>query len=470
MESPLYTPSDYLRIKNEQENRPSFRRDNGRLIHSSVFRRLQGKTQLFPCYESDLFRNRLSHSLEVAQIAKGIAENINNNHSYFQKNFIDLDLIETIALAHDIGHPPFGHNGEKALDNCMKEYGGFEGNAQTLRILSKIEKKKTLDGDATPVKNGEDYRCGLNLTYRCLASVLKYDNMIPKDRKKTDDVVKGFYYTELDIVNKIRKNIYANNVKRIKTIECQIMDVADDIAYSTYDLEDAFKAEFLSPIKMLATDPILLDKVAIKVKKKLNLPQFGHKAVFRVLFENYKDILEFDNIDTFLPEDGIARENLVATIAPHAYDLSNRICCDGYFRTKHTSDLVHEFMSDIDIKLNKYNPSLSEIKIPQKIRKKIEILKNYTYEAVIMSPRLKVAEYRGYEIVETIFRALTEDSIFDGIKLLPDDFQNLYNSFLDERLKVRTVCDFIAGMTDRYAVEFYARLKSENPQTIFKPF
>jgi len=141
---PLYTTKDYERIVTveEETHREPFRRDNGRLIHSAVFRRLQGKTQLFPCYESDFFRNRLTHSLEVSQIAKGIAEQINSTHQYFKKNPIDRDLVETAALAHDLGHPPFGHNGEKALDDMMKEYGGFEGNAQTLRILTKLEKKK----------------------------------------------------------------------------------------------------------------------------------------------------------------------------------------------------------------------------------------------------------------------------------------------------------------------------------------
>jgi len=140
----LYTTKDYERIVTVEEktHREPFRRDNGRLIHSAVFRRLQGKTQLFPCYESDFFRNRLTHSLEVSQIAKGIVEQINSTHQYFKKNPIDRDLVETAALAHDLGHPPFGHNGEKALDDMMKEYGGFEGNAQTLRILTKLEKKK----------------------------------------------------------------------------------------------------------------------------------------------------------------------------------------------------------------------------------------------------------------------------------------------------------------------------------------
>jgi len=141
----------------EEVGRSAFRRDYGRLLHSPAFRRLQGKTQLFPGHESDFFRNRLTHSLEVAQVAKGIASQINDSEPTFQKDPIDTDLVEFAALAHDLGHPPFGHNGEAALDDCMKEFGGFEGNAQTLRLLAAVEKKVLKD--ARGRENG-DY-CGI---------------------------------------------------------------------------------------------------------------------------------------------------------------------------------------------------------------------------------------------------------------------------------------------------------------------
>jgi len=138
----LYTEGDVrrrLRIPGEgpsgsEPYRTPWRRDYARVIHCPAFRRLQGKTQLFPGSETDFFRNRLTHSLEVAQIAKSIAIRINSTNPFFSRpNFhINTDLVETAALVHDIGHPPFGHNGEKALDECMKKRGGFEGNAQTL--------------------------------------------------------------------------------------------------------------------------------------------------------------------------------------------------------------------------------------------------------------------------------------------------------------------------------------------------
>ncbi len=144
---PLYSKADCERIVEidedsaysdfERNPRSSFRRDNGRLIHSAVFRRLQGKTQLYPNYESDFFRNRLTHSIEVAQIAKGIAEEINSYHPYFLKYPIDTDLVETISFAHDLGHPPFGHNGEKALDDMMKgqSFRNSVGSSQRVEII-----------------------------------------------------------------------------------------------------------------------------------------------------------------------------------------------------------------------------------------------------------------------------------------------------------------------------------------------
>ena len=473
MSIPLYKPSDQKRLLEISENRDSYRRDNGRLIHSSVFRRLQGKTQLFPSYESDFFRNRLTHSLEVAQIAKGIAEIINVKNPYFQEHPINIDLVETAGLAHDLGHPPFGHNGEKALDDCMKAYGGFEGNAQTLRILTKIEKKNTFGEGFRPLREDKtDNRCGLNLTYRTLAAVIKYDQEIPLKRPPKGKKVKGYYYTEKDVVNAVRLHVLGSNIDdELKTIECQIMDIADDIAYSTYDLEDAFKAEFLSPMKMLATEPELLSRVGRKVKKRLSLSRFGKKDVFKVLFENYKEVFIEDVIEFASDKNINSLDDLIPFLATYAFDFSNRLCCDGYFRTKHTSKLVHEFMCGVSLDLNAEIPAISKVFLNHDIGKRVEVLKNYTYEAVIMSPRLKVTEYRGYEIVCEIFKALTTSlGKFKGYKLLPDDFQMLYEGFSDKALKNRVVCDFIAGMTDRYAVEFYARLKSENPQTIFKPF
>jgi len=156
----------------------------------------------------------------------------------------------------------------------MKRYGGFEGNAQTIRILTRLEKKEI---ETLPflIKN-KDARVGLNLTYRTIASVLKYDTVIPEQRPKNSDVVKGYYLTEAPLISEVRSTV-APGCKPggLKTIECGIMDLADDIAYSTYDLEDAFKAGFLSPLSMAAADNGLKQRIANVVNKKMrsNFPK-----------------------------------------------------------------------------------------------------------------------------------------------------------------------------------------------------
>jgi dGTPase len=150
---PLYSSGDWRRqisvrkTGGKEPYRMPWRRDYARLIHCPSFRRLQGKTQVFPGKESDFFRNRLTHSLEVAQIAKSIAIRLNHRSKFFRDDENNVNPVELAGLAHDLGHPPFGHNGEAALDECMQDCGGFEGNAQTFRILSRLEKKELKDAE-----------------------------------------------------------------------------------------------------------------------------------------------------------------------------------------------------------------------------------------------------------------------------------------------------------------------------------
>jgi dGTPase len=257
---PLYARSDYSRTlplltRPERDWRGQFRRDYARLLHSPAFRRLQGKTQLFSGLESDFFRNRLTYSLEVAQIAKSIALKINDEHLRGEGFELDTDLVEFAGLAHDIGHPPFGHTGEHVLNDIMRRAGGFEGNAQSLRILTRLEKKlddpdAQLNEVSDPLwfRNGRDHAVGLNLCSRTIASVLKYDRAIPAVLPSSR-VIKGYYQTETDVVSRVRRDV-APGVSAMKTVECQIMDIADDIAYSTYDIEDAFKGILTTPLHL----------------------------------------------------------------------------------------------------------------------------------------------------------------------------------------------------------------------------
>ncbi len=339
----LYDKNSSGRVRAEIEDvdvgRTSFRRDFGRLLHSPSFRRLQGKTQLFPGHESDFFRNRLTHSLEVAQIAKGIAQQINTTNKAFEGHEIDLDLVEFAGLAHDLGHPPFGHNGERALDDCMKKHGGFEGNAQTLRILSRVEKKTLLedaaDSDICGIsKSGLDMRLGLNLTYRSLASVLKYDHVIPLRRNKNAGLEKGYYASEKPLVQAIKTHVGKPLVgSKFKTVECQIMDIADDIAYSTYDLEDAMKGGFTHPLQLLSevANEHLFKELHAKVAKEV--PDATAEEVFAAV----TDLLDLDGGDSVIER----------------YTQSKMIASNGKMRSGFSSALVGRFMRGVSVKVNR---------------------------------------------------------------------------------------------------------------------
>lgn len=510
----MYNVSDKKRVLHEElcPYRTDWSRDISRLKHSPSFRRLQGKTQLFPGSESDFFRNRLTHSLEVGQIAKSIATKINVDLKTNRKAkyAIDLDLVEFAGLAHDLGHPPFGHIGEHKLDELMKDHGGFEGNAQTLRLLARIEKKKILIPEKLNktvslselrneygtyqylednIPQNLDCRIGLNLTYRSLASILKYPNKIPLDsagrkelphnfKYKSGDLVKGYYTSEADLIDQIIKSV--TNGKSytgdFKTVECQIMDFADDIAYSTFDLEDTIKAGFIKPFDILHPDSELLNAVATKVKSKF----YKSKTL-----ENVKEITKRHIVDLFkgilLNEDHIKQlrhlivdenvndevlNDLINYYSNVSYTASNNVSENGYRRVELTSYLVNEFITGIQFDLNEDIPALSKVSMEESVACKLEIIKQFIYQSQILSPRLKIVDFRGRQIVEYIFEKLIDDN---HSQLLPKDYR-IISKNLNHTGKMRIVCDFISGMTDRYAIEFYGRLTSENPETIFKPF
>lgn len=467
MAGQLYSEGDRARYVPEDRaptpHRDDFRKDFARVIHSPSFRRLQGKTQLFPGYESDFFRNRMSHSLEVSQIAESIAHKINHSHEFFEEQNIEPRICFTAALLHDIGHPPFGHNGEEALDERMRARGGFEGNAQTLRIVTQIEKKRHNPKESCPVRR----RAGLNLTYRTLASILKYDFPMPQDRTGEDEVFKGYYLEDMPVVDDIKRQVapgWVKGDKPFKTIECSIMDLADDIAYSTYDLEDSFKAGFLTPTKLLSSSPELLSRVARRVGKRLKEPDFGEAdvlAIFADMFREYVADVSYGRLEL----QNATKDEKIAAAMSLLTELEN-IATEGEIRTSFTAGLVGDFVEAVEVEFDEEFPQLSTVKVDEATKRKIEVLKIYTYEAIIASNRVKLAEYRGKEVVAEIFDALTASK---GHLLLPDDVARLHASVDgDARLQNRLITDYIAGMTDRYAVDFYGRLHSDSPQSMFK--
>ena len=228
MANKLYRASDASRFVFENEGdepwRDAYRKDYARVIHCPSFRRQQGKTQIFPGHESDFFRNRLTHSLEVAQIAESVAYRLNGISPFLADNPINPRICFTAAHLHDIGHPPFGHNGEEALDECMRAFGGFEGNAQTLRIVSQLEKKRYREDTDNKIEK----RAGLNLTYRTLASILKYDSEIVEDRVSDSKVRKGYYFCDKPVVEDIKKAVCPDidfSNRKFKTTAMTIPDI-----------------------------------------------------------------------------------------------------------------------------------------------------------------------------------------------------------------------------------------------------
>ncbi|WP_213539197.1 dGTP triphosphohydrolase [Nitrosospira sp. NRS527] len=446
--------------------RTSFRKDYARLIHAPSFRRLQNKTQLYPGIESDFFRNRLTHSLEVSQIASSIAIKLNTEIAELKDSPLDTDLVAFAGLAHDLGHPPFGHNGEVALDDLMYKYGGFEGNAQTLRILARIE-KKVLDTEAKFAD--EDGRLGLDLTYRALAATLKYDKEIPK--RNQPGLVKGYYGSEAELVKEIKRRVLNGShvAGKFKTVECQIMDIADDISYSTYDLEDSLKGGFLSPLQILDdihSNNTVRENVVRKVRSAMMESGFPAAHANKTVTEDNIIAIAYHIFGQIIPEHPLKNIKAEAmTICMSAHSASQTLGANGYMRTDFTSDLIGTFIQGVRFKYDKQHPALSKVWLEENTLLLVETLKHLNYELVIRSPRLRLVHFRGYEIVKKIFVALSKT---DGESLLPKDFQELHSRAKSEEAKMRVICDFVAGMTDRYAAEFYERLYGGN-QTIFKP-
>ncbi|WP_321900100.1 dGTP triphosphohydrolase [Paraburkholderia heleia] len=461
MSKKLYRETDFQRLsgdngidKSREQGWSPFKKDYARLLHAPSFRRLQGKTQLFPGSESDFFRNRLTHSLEVAQIAAGIATTVNAKFAVeLQGEEINSDLVEFAAIAHDLGHPPFGHNGEKALDDLMKQHGGFEGNAQTLRILATVERKLVRNG-ALPRSD-----VGLNLTYRALASVLKYDKPIKPKRSLEDDLQKGYYECESELVQKI-KNAVAPGYKgkKFKTIECSIMDLADDIAYSTYDLEDSLHANFVSPFSLLyalRTNQAVSSEVLRKCNKALKNSNYPQLADVEELISTIKDIFE-GLLGAAAPDD---QRDL------HLWASNKMLNENSLVRTQFTAERVGKLIHSVELVINQNYPQLSSVRLTRDGLVKVEVLKHLNYELVIRSPRLALVEHRGRDLVSDIFGALLKSN---GT-LLPDDWRERYDEVAGNAGKAaRLICDYVACMTDAYAAEFHDRLFGKGT-SMFKP-
>lgn len=396
------------------DERTDFEIDRSRIIHCTAFRRLQGKTQVFgmggAMGGSDFFRTRLTHSLEAAQIGKGIALRCG----------ADPDLVEAACLAHDIGHPPFGHSGEHALMKIMIDHGGFEGNAQNLRILTHLEVKRP----------GTE---GLNLTRATIDALLKYKRSLDEEKKKALQEMKFYYNEDAPLVNWACDG--GSNEQN--SLECQIMTWTDDIAYSTHDLEDGIKSRMISADSINAN---LEQTVRKKVEKDYGWDEDDWKEV--------KSIIE---------------------TAANKYDTDKE---RKAHRKEVTSNTINKFIQAT--KTEKRGGSFTakryeyKLSIDPHTERQCEMLKYVVREIIINDERLATLQKKAHNIVETLFTDFDPTDNFTYY-MLPDDFRERWNAAAgDVERRYRVVCDYIAGMTDMYALKVYGRLHGEEVVPIFE--
>jgi len=348
----------------EQESplRNVFQRDRDRIIHSTAFRRLEYKTQVFVNHEGDLFRTRLTHSIEVAQLTRGIARTLG----------LHEDLAEAIALAHDLGHTPFGHAGQDALNHCMRDYGGFEHNLQSLRVVDVLENRyASFDG--------------LNLTFEVREGILKHCSR--KNAQLLGDVGERFLRGESP------------------SLEAQVTNFADEIAYNNHDVDDGLRSGLIT-IQQLAGIQLFAENMA-EVKKlhgDIEEKRLVHETIRRMINVLVVDLCQ-------------QSQQAIAALSPASID-----------DVRKAPDYLVGFSQTLDEK---------NLELKQFLRK--HLYQHY---------RVNRMSAKARRIVEELFKAF-----MDNPALMPDEYQ-----LAAKHNQARAVADYIAGMTDRYAIREHRRL------------
>ena len=353
--------------ENKAKLRSEFQRDRERIIHSTAFRRLEYKTQVFVNHEGDMYRTRLTHTIEVAQIARAAARALNINE----------DLTEAISLGHDLGHTPFGHAGQDVLNECMKDFGGFEHNIQSLRIIDKLENRYA----SFP---------GLNLCFETREGLLKKCNLARA--KKLGDVGKRF----LD--------------KKQSSLEAQLTNLCDEIAYNNHDIQDGIRAKKIF-IEQLEELPIFYDQMRVVLNKfpKISGSKIVNETVRLIINLLVTDLINNTNI------------NIKNASIKDFNDVRNH------------NGLIVSFSNEI---------------------KKLNIeLKRFLYSNLYKHPDVKKMTEEANTIIKDLFLAYTND-----IKLLPEDFYQYNLHKINSGFDKRVICDYIAGMTDRFAQQEHKKL------------
>ena len=420
----------------QHDHRSPFQRDRARVLHSAAFRRLQSKTQVISSGQSDFYRTRLTHSLEAAQIGSGITAQLRWKYPEIAEQLFPDDdaLIESLCLAHDIGHPPFGHGGEVALHYMMRKHGGFEGNGQTLRIVARLE----------PFSEGY----GMNLSRRTLLGLIKYPQLIDNLVHKVPNCApvnyrqlkasewhppKGLYKDDSDIVDWIldpltnsdrdlfqsiatRDNQHSKTL--YKSLDCSIMELADDIAYGIHDLEDAI------------------------VTGVVNRNDFDEHVIKRLIAIDDKWLTEYSQTltDKLFSEHHHLQKDAIGGLV-------------NYLITAIAVLPVETKLGEFDEPLLKYNA-----KLPSEQAHVLQILKDFVFQFVIKLPAIQRLEYRGQQVVMELFEALASDPE----RLLPTSTAKRWRQAVEAgKNPYRIIADYVAGMTDGYATRLY--------QTLFLP-
>jgi len=407
-----YTAADTERRLPEQHHnaRGDFVRDRGRVIHSSALRRLSQKTQvLSPAAGLDFARNRLTHSLEVAQIGRELALDLG----------LDPDVVDTACLAHDLGHPPFGHNGERALNSWAASIGGFEGNAQTLRLLTRLEPK---------VFDAEGRDLGLNLTRASLDASCKYP--WPQDQGEQDPSGRskfGFYADDAEAFRWLR----AGAPERRRCIEAQVMDLADDIAYSVHDFEDAIVNSFIDV-------PALSARVDHEELVASMVAWIGDEVPQDELIAAFDRL---DSLGSWLDTwDGGRRD--LARLKNLTSQLIGRFAgrASEATRAAHASGALARFGADVVV--------------PAETRAEIAVLKGIV-AANVMSTN---ARQPIYSRQRGILTELADHLWASGEQHLDPGFRTDWAEARDDAVRRRIVVDQVASLTDVSAVAWHERL------------